>query len=188
MTLSPNDFPFIQDYLSKFKTLRILCIQWKIDIPKDRCIYVILYVSVGSHSWIACRSRARSLSVFMSRLDKWAIKWVEAQGDITLTWGLDLVRKEQRRSGILTSATGSIKRWAGGRLSKKGEQQLWATGLQRFVGEKLWTRDPPGSELQETKEKTWLDPPIPSHSALRKSQEPIRDSVTITVIHYNIIL
>jgi hypothetical protein len=67
-------------------------------------------VSVGSHSWIACRSRARRPSVFMSRFDKWVIKWVETRGDITLTRGLDLVRKEQRRSGILTSASGLIKR------------------------------------------------------------------------------
>jgi hypothetical protein len=27
MTLSPNDFPCIEDYLSKFKTLRLLCIE-----------------------------------------------------------------------------------------------------------------------------------------------------------------
>jgi hypothetical protein len=27
MTLSPNDFPCIEDYLSKFKTLRIFCIE-----------------------------------------------------------------------------------------------------------------------------------------------------------------
>jgi hypothetical protein len=79
-------------------------------------------VSVRSHSWIACRSRARRPSVFMSRFDKWAIKWVETRGDITLTQGLDLVCKEQRRSRILTSASGLIKRRAGGRLSKKGEQ------------------------------------------------------------------
>jgi hypothetical protein len=42
MTLSPNDFPFIKDYLSKFKTLGILCIECQLDLKKDRCIYVIL--------------------------------------------------------------------------------------------------------------------------------------------------
>ena len=47
---------------------------------------------------------------------------IKTRGDITLTQGLDLVRKEQRRSGILTSASGLIKRRAGGKLSKKGEQ------------------------------------------------------------------
>jgi hypothetical protein len=35
---------------------------------------------------------------------------IKARGDITLTQGLDLVRKEQRRYGILTSASGLIKK------------------------------------------------------------------------------
>ena len=86
-------------------------------------------VSVGSHSWIAYRSRAQRPSVFMSRFDKWAIKWVETRGNITLTRRLDLVRKEQRRSGILTSASGLIKRWTGGRLRKKGEQKAMGNRL-----------------------------------------------------------
>jgi hypothetical protein len=34
---------------------------------------------------------------------------IMARGGITLIQGLDLVRKEQRRSGILTSASESIK-------------------------------------------------------------------------------
>jgi hypothetical protein len=42
MTLSPNDFPCIEDYLSKFKTLRLLCIECQLDLKEDRCIYVIL--------------------------------------------------------------------------------------------------------------------------------------------------
>ena len=42
MTLNPNDFPCIEDYLSKFKTLRILCIKCQLDLPEDRCIYLIL--------------------------------------------------------------------------------------------------------------------------------------------------
>ena len=42
MTLSPNDFSCIEGYLSKFKTLRILCIDCKIYMKEDRCIYIIL--------------------------------------------------------------------------------------------------------------------------------------------------
>jgi hypothetical protein len=42
MTLSPNDFPCIEDYLSKFKTLRLLCICCELDLKEDRCIYVII--------------------------------------------------------------------------------------------------------------------------------------------------
>ena len=32
MTLSPNDFPWIEYYLSKFKTLRILCQECEIKL------------------------------------------------------------------------------------------------------------------------------------------------------------
>jgi hypothetical protein len=42
MNLNPNDFPCIEDYLSKFKTLRLLLKECKIDMKDDRCIYVIL--------------------------------------------------------------------------------------------------------------------------------------------------
>jgi hypothetical protein len=42
MTLSPNDFSCVEDYLSKFKTLRLLCIDCKKDIKEDQCIYIIL--------------------------------------------------------------------------------------------------------------------------------------------------
>jgi hypothetical protein len=42
MTLSPNIFSYIEYYLSKFKTLKILCIEYKIYLKEDRCIYVIL--------------------------------------------------------------------------------------------------------------------------------------------------
>jgi hypothetical protein len=42
MTLSPNHFSCIEDYLSKFKTLRILCIKCELDLKEDQCIYVIL--------------------------------------------------------------------------------------------------------------------------------------------------
>jgi hypothetical protein len=42
LTLSPNDFSCIEDYLSKFKTLRILCEECKIKMEEERCIYIIL--------------------------------------------------------------------------------------------------------------------------------------------------
>jgi hypothetical protein len=42
LTLSPSDFSCIEDYLSKFKTLRPLCEECKIKIDEDRCIYLIL--------------------------------------------------------------------------------------------------------------------------------------------------
>jgi hypothetical protein len=42
LTLSPNDFFCIEDYLSKFKTLKTLCEECKIKIEEDRCIYLIL--------------------------------------------------------------------------------------------------------------------------------------------------
>jgi hypothetical protein len=42
MTLIPNFFPCIEYYLSKFKTLIILCIEFQIDMKEYRCIYSIL--------------------------------------------------------------------------------------------------------------------------------------------------
>jgi hypothetical protein len=42
MTLIPNHFLSIEYYLSKFKILRILCIEFKIDIKEDRCIKFII--------------------------------------------------------------------------------------------------------------------------------------------------
>jgi hypothetical protein len=42
LTLSPNDFSCIENYLSKFKTLRILCEEYNITLEKERCIYIIL--------------------------------------------------------------------------------------------------------------------------------------------------
>jgi hypothetical protein len=43
LNLSPNDFSFIEDYLSKFKTLRILCEECEIKLEEERCINIILY-------------------------------------------------------------------------------------------------------------------------------------------------
>jgi hypothetical protein len=42
LTLSPNDFSCIEDYLSKFKTLRILCEECTIKLEEEHCIYIIL--------------------------------------------------------------------------------------------------------------------------------------------------
>jgi hypothetical protein len=42
LNLSRSDFSCIEDYLSKFKTLRTLCEECKINIDEDRCIYLIL--------------------------------------------------------------------------------------------------------------------------------------------------
>jgi hypothetical protein len=51
MNLSPNDFPCIEDYLSRFKTLRLLCIKFKLELKEDRCIYVIL-VNIGNAYYV----------------------------------------------------------------------------------------------------------------------------------------
>jgi hypothetical protein len=42
LTLSPNDFSFIGDYLSKFKTLKIVCEECEIKMDEYHCIYIIL--------------------------------------------------------------------------------------------------------------------------------------------------
>ena len=40
--LNPNDFSCIQDYLYKYKTLRLLCAEYKIKKEDKQCIYHIL--------------------------------------------------------------------------------------------------------------------------------------------------
>ena len=42
ISLNPNDFSCIQDYLSKYKTLRLLCEECKIKKEDKQCIYHIL--------------------------------------------------------------------------------------------------------------------------------------------------
>jgi hypothetical protein len=42
LTLSPNDFSCLGDYISRFKTLRILCEECKMKMEEERCIYLIL--------------------------------------------------------------------------------------------------------------------------------------------------
>jgi hypothetical protein len=42
LTLSPNDFSYLGDYLPRFKTLRILCEECKIKMEEEHCIYFIL--------------------------------------------------------------------------------------------------------------------------------------------------
>jgi hypothetical protein len=41
-TLSPSDFSFLGDYLSKFKTLIMLCEECEIEMEEERCIYLII--------------------------------------------------------------------------------------------------------------------------------------------------
>jgi hypothetical protein len=42
LNLSPNYFSCIEDYLSKFKTLIILCEECEIKLEEEHCIYIIL--------------------------------------------------------------------------------------------------------------------------------------------------
>ena len=42
LSLNLNDFLCIQDYLSKYKTLRLLCVECKIKKEDKQCIYHIL--------------------------------------------------------------------------------------------------------------------------------------------------
>jgi hypothetical protein len=42
LTLTPSDFSCLGDYLSKFKTLRILCEECKLKMDEEHCIYLIL--------------------------------------------------------------------------------------------------------------------------------------------------
>ena len=61
---------------------------------------------------------------------------IMALGGITLIQGLSLVHKEQRRSGILTSASGLIK---DEQVEELGEDEQTAVSnrLRRFAEEKL---------------------------------------------------
>jgi hypothetical protein len=42
LNLGPNDFSCIEDYLSKFLKLRILCEECQIKLEEEHCIYIIL--------------------------------------------------------------------------------------------------------------------------------------------------
>ena len=42
LSLSPSDSSCIEDYLSKFKTLRILCEECEIEMKEEHCIYIII--------------------------------------------------------------------------------------------------------------------------------------------------
>jgi hypothetical protein len=42
LTLSPNDFSCLGDYLSRFKTLKFFCEECKINMEEERFIYLIL--------------------------------------------------------------------------------------------------------------------------------------------------
>ena len=58
ISLNPNDFSCIQYYLSKYKTLKLLCVEWKIKKEDKQCIYHIL------------SKLGPAYSVFVSTLDR----------------------------------------------------------------------------------------------------------------------
>jgi hypothetical protein len=67
LTLSPNDFSCIEDYLSKFKTLRFLCEECEIKLEVEHSIYFILSklgsaCSVFVSTFYAMRGSRESLS------------------------------------------------------------------------------------------------------------------------------
>jgi hypothetical protein len=49
LTLNTSDFSCIADYLSKFKTLRILCEECEIKMEEEFCIYLILSKLGGAY-------------------------------------------------------------------------------------------------------------------------------------------
>jgi hypothetical protein len=100
MILSPNDFPCIEYYLSKFKTLRILCIDCKIDMKEDLCIYVIFY-KLGS-----------AYFVFVSTFYAIRDALVSAYKDPTLEFFCDVLIREQDKLvqlGVINTAGTSNK-------------------------------------------------------------------------------
>jgi hypothetical protein len=50
LNLSPNGFSCIEGYLSKFKTLRMLCEECQINLEEERFIYIILSKIGSSYS------------------------------------------------------------------------------------------------------------------------------------------
>jgi hypothetical protein len=100
LTLSPSDFSCLGDYLSKFKTLRILCEECKIVMEEECCIYLILS-KLGS-----------AYSVFVSTF--YAMK--EALGKAYVKPTLDsfcasLIREEDKlvQLGVINTAGTSNK-------------------------------------------------------------------------------
>jgi hypothetical protein len=51
LTLCPSDFSCLGDYLSRFKTLRILCEECKIKMEEECCIYLI-FSKLGSAYYV----------------------------------------------------------------------------------------------------------------------------------------
>jgi hypothetical protein len=101
LTLSPNDFSCLGDYLSRFKTLRILCEECKIKMEEELCIYLILS-KLGS-----------AYSVFVSTF--YAMREVlgeEAYGKPTLdSFCASLIREEDKLSqfGVINTTGPSNK-------------------------------------------------------------------------------
>jgi hypothetical protein len=96
MTLSPNDLSCIEDYLSKFKRLRILCIDCKIHLKEDRCIYIILS-KLGS-----------AYSVFVSTFYAIIDALASAYKDPTLEYFRDVLIREKDKLvqlGVIDTAS-----------------------------------------------------------------------------------
>jgi hypothetical protein len=51
ISLNPNDFSCIEDYLSKFKTVRLLLKHYQIDMKDEQCLYAIL-AKLGSAYYV----------------------------------------------------------------------------------------------------------------------------------------
>jgi hypothetical protein len=100
LTLSPSDFSCLGDYLSKFKTLRILCEECKIVMKEERCIYLILS-KLGS-----------AYSVFVSTF--YAMKEVVGKAYVQPTlesFCTSLIREEDKlvQLGVINTAGTSNK-------------------------------------------------------------------------------
>ena len=63
ISLNPNDYSCIQYYLSKYKTLIILCEEWKIKKEDKQCIYHILSKLGPAYSIF--------VSIFYSMKESW---------------------------------------------------------------------------------------------------------------------
>jgi len=100
LSLSPSDFSCLGDYLSKFKTLRLLYIECNIKMKEHRCIYLILS-KLGS-----------AYSVFVSTFYAMKEALGEAYVEPTLeSFCTSLIREEDKllQLGVINTAGTSNK-------------------------------------------------------------------------------
>jgi transposase InsO family protein len=100
LTLNPSDFSCLGDYLSKFKTLRLLCIECNIKMKEPRCIFLILS-KLGS-----------AYSVFVSTFYAMKEALGEAYVEPTLeSFCTSLIREEDKllQLGVIKTADTSNK-------------------------------------------------------------------------------